>query len=67
MKNGVKKPWWTPTDVDLKKVEHNGANRNKTPMAGGSRAENTGEGTRYGRRPIRPNAQHAKSSRKPQQ
>jgi uncharacterized protein (TIGR00730 family) len=67
VKGGVKKAWWTPIDRDLEKVEHNGVNHNKTPMAGGSRAENTGEGTRYGRRPIRPNTAHAKSSRKPQQ
>jgi uncharacterized protein (TIGR00730 family) len=67
VKGGVKKPWWTPIDVDLEKIEHNGAHRDKTPMTDGSRAENTGEGTRYGRRPTRPNALHARNSRKPQQ
>lgn len=67
VKRGVKKRWWVPADMDLEKIERNGAHRNKTPMASGQRAENTGEGTRYGRRPMRPNSAVAKLSRKPQQ
>jgi hypothetical protein len=62
---GIKKSWWQPQDEDLAKIsEHI---KPKTPMAAGRQASQTGEGTRYGRRPKRSTAKHAKSPRKPQQ
>jgi hypothetical protein len=61
-----KKKWWKPLDADLQKVAGNGVHRKKTPMTG-ARAANTGEGTRYGRRPKQTQKRHAKPSRKPQQ
>lgn len=61
-----KRRWWKPLDVDLARSAGNGANRKKTPMMG-SRAADTGEGTRYGRRPKHTAKRHAKSSPKPPQ
>ena len=61
---GMKKPWWRPLDGELErqasKPEHA-----KPPIAG-SKAQ-TGEGTRYGKRPKQTTNTHAKPSRKPQQ
>src|SRR5947209_6094280 len=62
VKLGVKKHWWRPIDEEL---VTNG-NGSKTPLQG-SKSENTGEGTRYGRRPGRPDKKHVKSGRKPVQ
>jgi len=63
---GVKKHWWKPLDGELNRVTGNGENRTRPPLAG-AKAANTGEGTRYGRRPKRPDKKHVKASRKPQQ
>ncbi len=64
---GVKKHWWSPKDEALKRSAGNGESRHKAPMAGGSRAASTGEGTRWGRRPSRSDQIHATASKKPQQ
>ena len=61
VKQGVKRHWWQP--IDGEPANGNGA---KTPLQG-SKSENTGEGTRYGRRPKRPDKEHVKSGRKPVQ
>jgi len=61
-----KKKWWKPLDADLQRAAGNGTHRGKTPMTG-ARAANTGEGTRYGRRPKHTEKRHVKASRKPQQ
>jgi uncharacterized protein (TIGR00730 family) len=54
LKTGVKKHWWQPRDKRLRELVKNG--RGLGPLAG-SKAD-TGEGTRYGRRPGRPNKEH---------
>jgi len=66
IKRGVKTHWWQPIDDELVKQSGNGSSRTKLPITG-SKAANTGEGTRYGRRPRRPDKAHIKSSKKPQQ
>jgi uncharacterized protein (TIGR00730 family) len=67
IKQGVKKHWWQPMDEELQKVvAANGTGRAKAPLQG-SKASNTGEGTRYGRRPKRPDKKHVTAGRKPVQ
>jgi uncharacterized protein (TIGR00730 family) len=66
VKQSQKKRWWRPLDDELALAAGNGLNRSRPPLSG-ARAANTGEGTRYGRRPGRPNKKHVKASRKPQQ
>ena len=65
-RQGIRKHWWRPLDEELSKAAGNGANRTKNPLAG-PKAGDTGEGTRYGKRPRRPQKEHAASPRKPQQ
>jgi uncharacterized protein (TIGR00730 family) len=65
LKAGVKKHWWKPA-ADFVAEAANGKHRSAGPLAG-SRAENTGEGTRYGRRPKRPNKKHLHPEGKPVQ
>jgi uncharacterized protein (TIGR00730 family) len=64
VRQGMHKPWWRPLDADLQerleKPEHT------QPPIAGSKAE-TGEGTRYGKRPKSTQKRHAKPPRKPQQ
>jgi uncharacterized protein (TIGR00730 family) len=64
VKQGIKKPWWQPEDVELTVATSNG--KGQTPLSG-PRTADTGEGTRYGKRPRRPDKTHIKSPRKPQQ
>jgi hypothetical protein len=64
VRNGLEKPWWKPLDADLRKTTEK-PTETKPPIAG-SRAE-TGEGTRYGKRPRMTKKAHAKPARKPQQ
>jgi len=64
VKQGVKKPWWQPMDKELAAAIHNGKSR--SPLTG-AQANDTGEGTRYGRRPRRTDKHHADSPKKPQQ
>jgi len=66
VKHGVKKNWWSPADKALKHIAGNGAHRRRNPLSGGS-AGSTGEGTRYGTRPDRPDKKHVRSANKPQQ
>ena len=66
IKAGVKRHWWKPLDEELTTIAGNGSSRKKTPLSG-AKAGDTGEGTRYGRRPKRPEKAHAKAGRKPQQ
>jgi len=60
---GVKKHWWRPLDAA---AGGNGSHRRESPLQSLS-SGNTGEGTRYGRRPRRTNKKHASSGQKPQQ
>lgn len=48
VKQGVKKPWWPPVQ-DLSGVK-NGKRKIETPLSG-YKSDDTGEGTRYGKRP----------------
>ena len=66
VKTGTRKPWWHPVDAALVKAAGNGESRKKNPLAG-PKAAATGEGTRYGRRPHRPGAEHARAGKKPAQ
>ena len=65
---GVKKPWWTQIDEALKKASAPAA---PIIIAGGpvtgAKTADTGEGTRYGKRPRQTTKKHARQSRKPQQ
>jgi uncharacterized protein (TIGR00730 family) len=65
---GVKKHWWAPVDDALYKLT---APMTPTIIAGGpvtgANTKDTGEGTRYGRRPKRTTKKVAEQSRKPQQ
>lgn len=64
VKQGVTLCWWEPQDDSLK-TKKNGSDR-KNPLAG-AHADNTGEGTRYGRRAKRPDKAHLDAPKKPQQ
>jgi uncharacterized protein (TIGR00730 family) len=66
VKRGVKHHWWRPLDDELAKAATNGEQQSKTPLSG-AKAANTGEGTRYGKRPKRPDKQHVSPGRKPSQ
>jgi predicted Rossmann-fold nucleotide-binding protein len=64
VKQGIKQPWWRPLDDELNKIGKNG--KGVTPLSG-PRTADTGEGTRYGKRPRRTNKAHIAPGRKPQQ
>ena len=66
VKQGVRKHWWRPLDDELSKAAGNGTNRTKNPLAG-PKAGDTGEGTRYGKRPKRPDNAHVAPKGKPTQ
>ena len=61
---GTKKRWWRPLDADLAKVAPTKIQETETPLAGAKSAD-TGEGTRYGKRPRRPEKAVARPGRKP--
>ncbi|MGH7214827.1 MAG: TIGR00730 family Rossman fold protein, partial [Tepidisphaeraceae bacterium] len=64
-KQGVKKPWWKPIEEEpLLKAGKKA--KTETPLSGAA-AEDTGEGTRYGKRPRRPDKSVAKPPLKPPQ
>lgn len=66
VRTGTKKPWWHPEDEDLgKAIGHSATNRRRNPLAGSQ--STTGEGTRYGQRPSRPNKKHVDATKKPPQ
>jgi uncharacterized protein (TIGR00730 family) len=66
VRQGVRKHWWQPLDDELSRAAGNGANRTKNPLAG-PKAGDTGEGTRYGKRPKRPDKAHVAPKGKPTQ
>lgn len=66
VEKGVKNHWWQPLDAVLAGATGNGAAKSKGPMSGSKMAD-TGEGTRYGKRPKKSQRKHAQASRKPQQ
>jgi hypothetical protein len=63
---GIKKRWWQPLDDSLLKAAGGASSRGKIPLQG-SKAADTGEGTRYGQRPQTTRRKHAKATPKPQQ
>jgi len=67
----IRKRWWTPLDPYLLSVEKAASTRSATgklPVEGpGAIAGDTGEGTRYGKRPRRPDKKHVEARKKPQQ
>ncbi|MGB7157140.1 MAG: TIGR00730 family Rossman fold protein [Tepidisphaeraceae bacterium] len=67
----IRKRWWKPLDPDLLIVERAASGKKATgklPVEGTSAtAGDTGEGTRYGKRPRRPGKNHVESKKKPQQ
>ena len=66
VKHGVKHHWWRPLDQELAKSAANGNARSKNPLSG-AKAQKTGEGTRYGVRPKRPDKKHVSYRAKPSQ
>jgi hypothetical protein len=65
IERGIKKHWWHPEDEVLSKIV-SGNGKSTGPLSGAKSTE-TGEGTRYGKRPHRSQNKHAKPSRKPSQ
>jgi uncharacterized protein (TIGR00730 family) len=66
VKSGVRKHWWKPLDEELAKAVGNGSHRKKNPLSG-AKAAQTGEGTRYGIRPRRPDKKHVSAQSKSSQ
>ena len=67
VRDGVRKPWWKPIDGELRAVSDAvSGDREKLPVEAAVAAADTGEGTRYGTRPKRPEKRVAKPERKPQ-
>ena len=63
--SGIKKHWWQPLDAHLAKIASNVA-KSTGPLSSAKSTE-SGEGTRYGKRPHRSPNKHAKPGRKPSQ
>jgi uncharacterized protein (TIGR00730 family) len=63
---GVKRHWWAPVDEELKEATTVPDIVMGGPVTG-AKTEDTGEGTRYGKRPKTTTKKVAKPSRKPQQ
>lgn len=67
IKRGVKRHWWHPAAEELRPAaRHNGEPRRRNPLSG-EHAANTGEGTRYGKRPRRTVKTHLPAPVKPTQ
>ena len=66
VKQGVKKPWWQPPTVREVEQATTKGPKAATPLSG-YKSEDTGEGTRYGKRPRISNKEHITFTKKPQQ
>ncbi len=66
VKQGINKPWWEPRDERLRMAAMGDESSRKTPLAHAA-TSTTGEGTRYGRRPHRPDKKHVSTEGKPVQ
>jgi uncharacterized protein (TIGR00730 family) len=66
VEEGIKSHWWRPADVELQADAGNGDSQTKNPLEG-AKAGDTGEGTRYGKRPRKTGEAHAQSKGKPSQ
>jgi uncharacterized protein (TIGR00730 family) len=70
VRQGIKKPWWRPLDDELQKKSAPAPEvaRNARPIESSPEAaQDTGEGTRYGTRPKRPERKHARAPGKAEQ
>ena len=67
VRQGIKKPWWRPLDEELRKPAADVVRERTTTPLEGAKAADTGEGTRYGRRPRIVQKKHATPSKKPTQ
>jgi hypothetical protein len=65
VRESQKRHWWHPKDKELKQIALQ-ASSHKGPMSGANSTD-TGEGTRYGCRPLRAKGKHAAPGKKPQQ
>jgi uncharacterized protein (TIGR00730 family) len=65
VRRGMREHWWRPLDDELKKASAPSV-RGNVPLAG-AKTSQTGEGTRYGKRPTRALSKHAKPAKKPTQ
>jgi uncharacterized protein (TIGR00730 family) len=65
VRGGVRKHWWRPLDEEL--AASGKARRPALSPLGGTRVAESGEGTRYGKRPIKSPSKHAKAGKKPTQ
>jgi uncharacterized protein (TIGR00730 family) len=63
----IKKRWWKPLDADLREVAKNGKPAQLPLESPSATASDTGEGTRYGKRPKVTDKKHITSKKKPQQ
>jgi hypothetical protein len=66
VRDGIKRPWWKPLDDTLAAAAKPNGDANRNPLSG-AKAGDTGEGTRYGRRPRKTDKKHADPPKKPQQ
>ena len=66
VKQGTRKHWWRPASREMRDAAGNDAQLRHSPLAA-ARLADTGEGTRYGKRPRRTQKKHADASRKPSQ
>src|SRR5213075_1514649 len=64
VRQGVKKHWWAPLDAQV--LINDARHGDKGPLES-KKAGKTGEGTRYGTRPKRPQKKHAKPAPKAEQ
>ncbi|HEX4124127.1 MAG TPA: TIGR00730 family Rossman fold protein, partial [Tepidisphaeraceae bacterium] len=63
VRQSIARPWWRPASRVLQRAATNGQHPH-TPLRS-SKSTATGEGTRFGKRPVRTTAKHAKPKHKP--
>jgi len=66
IQQAAKDGWWTPESEELQQAIHCDENSCQLPIAN-SPGATSGEGTRYGKRPSRPNKKHISCGAKPVQ
>jgi uncharacterized protein (TIGR00730 family) len=66
VKQGVKRHWWRPLEEEPAQPAARNGRRCRNPLTG-AHAANTGEGTRYGKRPHRSDKKHLPPASKPTQ
>lgn len=64
VKQGVKRHWWAPAEAIEAEIAEKTGPKKKTPLSG-SATRDTGEGTRYGKRPRISNKKHIDFSKRP--